>query len=110
MGDIATYFKRSPDPLKPSCMVTKKLEDGVVFANIEPIDATMCFIGRTAIYEAIVAMYPELTPLKVKRLLEGASTERELKAELKAVNARLARYQKVIDALNETGLIVPDLE
>lgn len=110
--ELAQYHKANPDPVFAGCLNTGKAEDGVVFPGIEPAEATMCFVGRSSLYEGIASMH-EISVAEVKKRLGGDNQKSKLAmldAEVKDLCEQLDRYEKFVAAAEEAGLIIKSLE
>jgi hypothetical protein len=93
MSELCSYHPSNPDPLGVGgCLNTGNAEDGVVFPGIEVLEASMCYVGRTSIIEAMAELF-ETTPARVKALMTGdkatAAKVKELQAEVDYLKSRL---------------------
>lgn len=76
--DLVTLHSTSPDPSIPCCRNTQLEEDGVVFQNVEPMEGTHMFIGRTSIIEAAALLF-DLTPTALVNKLAPSKKKAEIK-------------------------------
>lgn len=106
---LVSYYEISPNPDTAGCMVTGDSGDGVVFHNVEPVSAEMCFIGRQAIIEAYAAI-TGYTPAQLKKLDKQAEELAEAKAKLKVANARLDEWTTFAEEAEKVGLIFRVME
>lgn len=114
MHELATYHLINPDPERLGlCSNTQDQVDGCAFPGIEPMEGTVCFIGRPSLYEAIAEMHG----MTVKEVTDRLATEgskqlqeiKALKAEVKKLRTRLSVFEQFTDALERAGFIAPGL-
>lgn len=114
MSDIAMVHPHNPDPFFAGCQATGNEERGVSFPSVEPMDGTVLFLGETAIIEAVAVLFG-ISPDEAKRRLAAEDTPKQ--AELNAakkradkLEAELAHWEGLKDALLDTGLVLPTFE
>ena len=110
--ELAQYHKVNPDPDMSGCLNTGKSEDGVVCPVIESMEGSMCFVGRSSLYEAFAAMHEISVKEVIKRMGgdSGKSQIAELQAEVDDLRERLEKYQKFAESAEDAGLIITALE
>jgi hypothetical protein len=113
-SDIVAFHAHNPDPFFAGCQATGNEERGVSFPSVEPMDGTVLFLGETAIIEAVAVLF-DITVDEARRRLSAAETPKQ--AELTAakkkadkLEAELAHWEGLKDALLETGLLLPTFE
>lgn len=100
-SDLALLHETSPDQYSDGCQVSGQVERGVVFPQIEVLNSDFCFIGKTAITEAIAMLY-DLTPRQVvDRLTREKSLVANLQAKVKEQDEALKAYSDLFDRTKE---------
>ena len=100
-SDLALFHATNPDPFHDGCPVSGNIEPGVIYPQIDVVDADYCFIGKTALTEAI-AMVFELTPGQViDRLTREKSQVANLQATVADQKEHLEAHRELIAKMRE---------
>lgn len=109
MSELVYYAPHNPDPNNGVCCVTGESGDGVLIPGVELAYFMHCFIGRQAILEAMSELY-QVPVVRVKALMDGDVKEKELRAEIKQLRAKLSKYEAWARKAEDAGLALLDLE
>lgn len=84
MSNLVSYHPSSPDPVLPGCINSGKIEDGVVFHSILPLEpnAAYCYIGRSSIVEAVALLFDMSVKEVEAALTDGTAKSQKLIAQL----------------------------
>lgn len=100
-SDLALLHETSPDQYNDGCQVSGQVERGVVFPQIETMNSDFCFIGKTALTEAVAMLY-DLNPGQVvDRLTREKSLVSNLQAKVKDQQEHLDAHRELIAKMRE---------
>lgn len=106
-SDLVSYHDRNPDPEWGVCRNTNEPDtDGVVFNYIEPMEGTVCFVGRQSIVEAVAVLF-STTPAQVLKMETAVKDLAACKRENARLQKEAAKFQAFIDKAEDAGIIIP---